>query len=894
MFGHARARVTVFLTVTFVVLSVGAGAAQALMVKMPVAKVTSLSRTVVVGDVVSVQARRIAPAGPGDRGSIETVVKVRVTKALKGLPRRTITVHVPGGTIGNESLVVEDAPVFVPGGRYITFLDGRGGVTAWRQGAIPVVNGRVPAWRTTLKTAEKRVTAIVAGDRITSVPAPVDAAPLTDVSAGSTGDVVADDTQRRVARATSTILSDGFESGMTNWTLSGTRQWGSTTYRAQAGSYSAYCVQSTTPAPGPYPGTNDSRMVYGPFDLSDATAARVVFDEWWSLGAGDGIYYLTSVNGSNYYGEGYGGSSGGWYHNSIDLSNVPVAGGGVRGSRLGQSQVWLMIRFTSDASGSGEGAYVDNVVISKDYVGPNDPVIAGISPSSGSAGTGTSVTITGTKFGATQGSGGVTFYYDGVDRMSAPIMSWSDTSIVCTIPTADMSGYPGSAASGPVIVKNSGGYSSAGFPFTVTFGYGGVKWSTASASYRVNANTSDIANEKALLDAARTTWFPYSTFSLTDGGSCTSTGYPPNNSNGYNDIYWASSGMPAGALAVNYYSYFLGYFIESDIVFNDTYTWCDGAVAGQYDVQSTATHELGHSLNLRDLYGDGDASDIMYGYGGANEVKRAVTDDDQAGILWIYGPAFSGTMAVNSGAAYTNSTAVTLNSSVTASQMHFRDQGGSYGGWEAYGATKSWTLPTGDGVKTVEGQYQNASGKYFSTSDAITLDQTAPSTGNDATSNWYYSYTLHLTPSDAGSGVQQTYYRIDGGSWKTGTLATLSCWKRAGNTGSHTVEYYSSDNVGNTESTKSCTVKLDGIPPVTTSDAPLSTVPGPITVHFLPTDAHSGVAPTSTWYSVDGAAFVQGTSVMVSGAGSHTVQWYSLDNVGNVETREHRATFTLL
>jgi hypothetical protein len=33
---------------------------------------------------------------------------------------------------------------------------------------------------------------------------------------------------------------------------------------------------------------------------------------------------------------------------------------------------------------------------------------------------------------------------------------------------------------------------------------------------------------------------------------------------------------------------------------------------------------------------------------------------------------------------------------------------------------------------------------------------------------------------------------------------------------------------------------------------------------------------------------------MVSGAGSHTVQWYSIDNVGNVETREHRAIFTLL
>jgi hypothetical protein len=61
------------------------------------------------------------------------------------------------------------------------------------------------------------------------------------------------------------------------------------------------------------------------------------------------------------------------------------------------------------------------------------PHIGSISPTTGA--TGTSVTITGTSFGATQGSGSVS-----VNGVSASITSWANTSVVITIPAAALDG----------------------------------------------------------------------------------------------------------------------------------------------------------------------------------------------------------------------------------------------------------------------------------------------------------------------------------------------------------------------------------------------------------------------------------------------------------------------
>ena len=83
------------------------------------------------------------------------------------------------------------------------------------------------------------------------------------------------------------------------------------------------------------------------------------------------------------------------------------------------------------------------------------PSISNLSPTSGTGGT--PVTISGSNFGASQGSNSVTF--SGTKATS--IATWSDTSIVADVPAATAEG------SGPVIVT-VGGAASNSVPFTVT------------------------------------------------------------------------------------------------------------------------------------------------------------------------------------------------------------------------------------------------------------------------------------------------------------------------------------------------------------------------------------------------------------------------------------------
>lgn len=87
----------------------------------------------------------------------------------------------------------------------------------------------------------------------------------------------------------------------------------------------------------------------------------------------------------------------------------------------------------------------------------------------------------------------------------------------------------------------------------------------------------------------------------------------------------------------------------------------------------------------------------------------------------------SGTVTINNGANYTNSTAVTLTLSATnASQMSFSNDNSSWSSWETYATTKNWTIPSTEGPETVYVQFRD-SGNLTSTANAsITLDQTLP------------------------------------------------------------------------------------------------------------------------------------------------------------------------
>lgn len=73
------------------------------------------------------------------------------------------------------------------------------------------------------------------------------------------------------------------------------------------------------------------------------------------------------------------------------------------------------------------------------------------------------------------------------------------------------------------------------------------------------------------------------------------------------------------------------------------------------------------------------------------------------------------------------------------------------------------------------------------------VDTTPPVTTSDAVATYAGTATITLSPSDAGSGVAVTYYRINGGPQQTGTSVVI------GAQGSYTLEFWSVDLAGNAE-----------------------------------------------------------------------------------------------
>jgi hypothetical protein len=80
---------------------------------------------------------------------------------------------------------------------------------------------------------------------------------------------------------------------------------------------------------------------------------------------------------------------------------------------------------------------------------------------------------------------------------------------------------------------------------------------------------------------------------------------------------------------------------ESDCWLNSNYGWRIAAAENPYenslfDVRTIATHELGHTLGLDDLYDSGNSGEIMYGYNNG-AVKWFLGDGDKSGLWALYG-----------------------------------------------------------------------------------------------------------------------------------------------------------------------------------------------------------------------------------------------------------------
>jgi hypothetical protein len=174
-------------------------------------------------------------------------------------------------------------------------------------------------------------------------------------------------------------------------------------------------------------------------------------------------------------------------------------------------------------------------------------------------------------------------------------------------------------------------------------------------------------------------------------------------------------------------------------------------------------------------------------------------------------------------------------------------------------------------------------------SATIRIDSTLPTVQNALSGlvggNGYYKGPVQftMTGTDNLSGLANIYYRVNGGA----TLV-YSAPFTIGVDGNHLVDYWSVDVAGNVSGVGTAVVKIDMSAPVTqaTGSGTAGTngwYRGSVQVSLAAADNLSGVQ--TTFYKVDGGTTkTYTTAFSVSGNGSHTVNFWSVDKATNTET----------
>jgi hypothetical protein len=187
-----------------------------------------------------------------------------------------------------------------------------------------------------------------------------------------------------------------------------------------------------------------------------------------------------------------------------------------------------------------------------------------------------------------------------------------------------------------------------------------------------------------------------------------------------------------------------------------------------------------------------------------------------------------------------------------------------------------WSL---DKLSNTEAQ-QTATIKIDSTIPTAQSSVTGPAGGNG-----YFkgAAQVTLTASDNLSGVANKYYRIDGGATQTYAAAfTVS------SDGNHAVDFWSVDMAGNVGGVSTVMVKIDASAPLTQAAAAGTAGTngwhlGTVQVSLAATDPLSGVQ--ITYYKIDGGTTkTYSVPFSVTGVGSHTVNFWSVDKATNTES----------
>ncbi len=259
-------------------------------------------------------------------------------------------------------------------------------------------------------------------------------------------------------------------------------------------------------------------------------------------------------------------------------------------------------------------------------------------------------------------------------------------------------------------------------------------------------------------------------------------------------------------------------------------TWPTGALAdGTYTVTAKATDKATNT----------------------DSASRTVIVDNTPPVASLDAPTASG---LGHGTIPLSITASDGGSGVDTAATVIQSSAHGTGTWTTIAAPATWTPADGDYdlQAIVE---DNAGNQTTTATRRILVDNTPPVLSDNADALWHSSdVTVTLTATDAESGVlpADVQYKVDSGSFTTGTSVLVAAPSDGSNDGTHTITWHATNRAGVPAADKTTTVKIDHTPPSNVVlDAPTagSTLHGTLAAAGLAATAQdgtgSGIATTT-------------------------------------------------
>ncbi|MDP2665614.1 MAG: matrixin family metalloprotease [bacterium] len=175
-----------------------------------------------------------------------------------------------------------------------------------------------------------------------------------------------------------------------------------------------------------------------------------------------------------------------------------------------------------------------------------------------------------------------------------------------------------------------------------------AKWKGPPESWVVNPANTRILGSSFVFDtltAGIAKWETAAAFNiLGDGTETTGTLVADTvSTDNQNEVYFADLPDPNTIAVTVVWGIFGGptfnrQLVEWDQIYDDaTYDWSMSGEAGKMDFENIATHELGHSVGMGDLYTSTCSNETMYGYAAYGETKkRDLNTGDIIGVNKLY------------------------------------------------------------------------------------------------------------------------------------------------------------------------------------------------------------------------------------------------------------------